>query len=298
MRTLIGHGMTGRSENPVKYLFIDGAYMERVLSDFGNELWDHGPLSLDFNRLGTLYDRVIYYDALPVKKHNETEEAFEQRFNKKVAYLDAIRDCQNCHVRDGITRLRKNAKNLARSQIEQKGVDTWLAIDALLYAFRGNIDFAEIVTGDADLYPLFEALLQTNTRSVLHYKGNTVSSELTRASDKSVMMTYGTLQGWLPQKIKAQFYQEDKQYENRSHPITLMKIENAASGACTIYVTRDGTQLFATFENIGGVVVAGHAGRFSWLLRQFHSDVRVSKDEIEHALRAKGLGTTSMKWKA
>lgn len=96
------------------------------------------------------------------------------------------------HVRDGFTRVRPQKGQI----LEQKGVDTWIAIDALQYAFRGVIDVAEIVTGDLDLYPLFEALLQTNTRGVLHYEPGHASEELIMAADEAVPINILSILAW------------------------------------------------------------------------------------------------------
>lgn len=69
------------------------------------------------------------------------------------------------------------------ARLEQKGVDTWIAVDVLSLAFRDVFDIANIITGDLDLYPLFEALQQTKARGRLISEKRTTSDELRFSAD-------------------------------------------------------------------------------------------------------------------
>ncbi|MCP4383725.1 MAG: NYN domain-containing protein [Hyphomicrobiales bacterium] len=89
---------------------------------------------------------------------------------------------QNFSVRLALT--RRGPKR------QQKGVDVLLAIECLMHAVRNNIDEATIITSDLDFFPLFEALLQTKTKSFLRYQIGKASSELVEAADYAVPVTF------------------------------------------------------------------------------------------------------------
>jgi len=175
-------------------LFIDGAFLNRLARDFVQEFEPDSSVSIDYSRLSARYDRTIFYDALPVKKPAQSQESFAEKFEAKRRYLNDLRKIPNFHVRDGYTRNRPSAD----SRIEQKGVDTWIAVDVLLYALRGNIDVADVYTTDLDLYPMFEALLQTNTHGVLRYDPDRTSEELIQAADQSAPIRQTDLFNMLP----------------------------------------------------------------------------------------------------
>lgn len=186
---------------PTKYLFIDGPFFEGVISDFLRPFELEENPEVQYKQVSNRYHRSIYYDALPVKKPNQSQEGFEKIFNAKREFLNKLRSLPNFHVRDGYTRNRPKANN----RIEQKGVDTWIAVDALQYALRGIIDFAEIITSDLDLYPLFEALTQTNTRGILKYDPRRTAQELIYAADQAVPFKQSELFSWLPYTFRQEF---------------------------------------------------------------------------------------------
>ena len=176
-----------------KYLFIDGAYFEKAVDSISKSVGFNDLIPIDYYRISSEFERVIYYDALPVRRPNQIETKYTEEFKKKNDFLNSLKKIPGFHVKDGVTRIRDNKNGPA---IEQKGVDTWLAIDVLQYAFRGIIDTAEIITGDLDLYPLFETLIQTNTRGVLHYQQKHASDELIMAADESRRLNYIQLLKW------------------------------------------------------------------------------------------------------
>ena len=166
-----------------RYLFIDGPYFENVKQSIGAQIAPNAIVPIDYIKLGNGFERIIYFDALPVKKSGQSPEEFQAEYDEKVSFLDGLRRVPRMHVRDGLTRVR------ARTGREQKGVDTWIAIEAMQYAFRGIITEATVITGDLDLYPLFEALLQTNTRGVLWFEPGTCTDELIMAADVAEPMS-------------------------------------------------------------------------------------------------------------
>ena len=65
-----------------------------------------------------------------------------------------------------------------------------------MHSIRGNIDEAAIITSDLDFFPLFEALLQTKTRSTLMYQLGRTSTELITTADNSVPLTLWSVAEW------------------------------------------------------------------------------------------------------
>jgi len=186
---------------PIKYLFVDGGYLQNTLISLGKRMGLAESAPIDFEVLSSQYDRTIYFDALPAKKPNQDQADFDKAFDAKRTFLNNLRRIRNFHVRDGFTRIRPRAN----SGLEQKGVDTWLAIEALQYAFKGTIDVAEIITGDLDLYPLFEALVQTKTKGVLHYELGHTSDELIMAADEAKPMTSHSILPWMDGKFQNEY---------------------------------------------------------------------------------------------
>lgn len=188
-----GEPKTQAVSKSTRYLFVDGVFFERVISQFLKDLDFMEEDAVDYSKLAESFDRVIYYDALPVKKKNQTAEDYAEKFKIKRNFLNRIREQQLFHVRDGYTRNRPKEN----SRIEQKGVDTWIAVDALKYALNGVIDEAVVITSDLDLYPLFEALVETKTKGCLLYDKKRTSKELIQSADISEAITHAHITGWL-----------------------------------------------------------------------------------------------------
>jgi uncharacterized LabA/DUF88 family protein len=94
---------------------------------------------------------------------------FQGLFNGRQAddrqlYHSRLRDQDLMHA--GI-----EAKYVPMSQAnEEKGVDVWLAIEALQVALEGKIDVAALVTGDGDFVPLVRSLMKHGVRAaVFHF---------------------------------------------------------------------------------------------------------------------------------
>lgn len=188
-----GEPRTQTVSKSTRYLFVDGVFFERVISQFLKDLDFMEEDAVDYSKLAESFDRVIYYDALPVKKKNQTAEDYAEKFKFKRDFLNRIREQQLFHVRDGYTRNRPKEN----SRIEQKGVDTWIAVDALKYALSGVIDEAVVITSDLDLYPLFEALVETKTKGCLLFDKKRTSKELIQSADISEAITHEHITGWL-----------------------------------------------------------------------------------------------------
>lgn len=170
----------------VVYKLIDGAFFVRLLAEYGSMLNSDLQGAFAWNSLQAGAHRTIFYDALPVKKDSQSEAEFLAAEAEKLGFLDGLRSLPNMQVRDGLTRLRTKSNKSHISQVyEQKGVDTWIAVDAMRYSLNGVADEVHIYTSDADLYPVFEALQDTRCRGVLFYQFGRTSKELIHSADRA-----------------------------------------------------------------------------------------------------------------
>lgn len=175
----------------VKYKLIDGAFFEGLFREYGR-LIDRDLFSkLHWPSVLGNASRCIYYDALPVKKDRQSQPEFEAAECEKLKFLNILRAQRNMQVRDGLTRLRTKGNGQHMSQVfEQKGVDTWIAVDAIRYALTGLCDEIEIYTSDSDLYPVFEALQGTRCRGKLWYQRGRTAQELIFSADWAEEITF------------------------------------------------------------------------------------------------------------
>lgn len=182
--------LSGEDDVPRKYLFIDGGFFKRFVEEMkvASEAEIQGA-EIDLSSVGSGYDRVLFYDALPERKDNQTDEEFDELRAATEDYFDEISRTRNFSVRPALTKGGRRQ--------EQKGVDVLLAIECLLHAVRNNIDEATIMASDLDFFPLFEALLQTKTKSMLRYQIGKTSPELIRAADYAQPLTGVDFVEWL-----------------------------------------------------------------------------------------------------
>jgi hypothetical protein len=175
---------------PTRYLFIDGNFFSLFVKEMKSlALPEIGEVEIDLDRVGAGYDRIFFYDAFPEQLPGQSEEAFRSVTEVVKKKFEQISRTRNFNVRPALTRRGKSQ--------QQKGVDVMLAIECLQHAIKNNIDEATVMASDLDFYPLFEALLQTKTRSTLLYRLDKTSPELVQAADHAVALTYVTFQSWV-----------------------------------------------------------------------------------------------------
>ncbi len=132
-------------------VFIDGGYLDHVLTDLG--LFGH----LDYRafvdalkRDGDLL-RAYYYHCLPYQSAHPTPQE-SARFGSVQKFLDAIERTPRFLVRQGRLALRGTRQD--GSQIfEQKQVDILLATDVVLLSAKHLVTEIVLVTGDSDFLP-------------------------------------------------------------------------------------------------------------------------------------------------
>ncbi len=172
------------------YAFIDGNYLEIEYAAVMKAV-HLDPGELDYGKLrGHLQaSKLFYYDAVgepsslganPTSKQAQDHAASLVRYTEKVARLDRIESTPAFHVRYGTA---QNRKNLRRNpEQEQKEVDVLLAVEALMFAVRGNMTDVALISGDLDFRPVVDALVQLGI-DVTVWSANRGSVDLRRAAD-------------------------------------------------------------------------------------------------------------------
>lgn len=179
------------------YRLIDGPFLYGVCMD-ACKLIGAESFELNLQALcGSSY-RTVYYDALPIKKAKQTEVEFDEIEAKKLGFLNTMRAHPNMQVKDGITRLKTEGRRRDASEVlEQKGVDTWIAVDAVKYALTGIADEIEILTSDSDIYPAFEVIRETRSRGVLKYEFGRTREELVFSADVAHRIRLAEVADWI-----------------------------------------------------------------------------------------------------
>lgn len=170
----------------IKYLFIDGACLDDILTRIGNDFFNGDKVELRYEFLGHPYDKVFYYDALPKKNKTESEKDYSIRYSQKVSFLNSLKLKDKFHVYEGVVFER-------REQLNQKAVDIMIAVDMLRHSFRRNMNKATLLTGDMDFKPLLDALVLEGMYTTLWYDPRITSRELLYAADSSQILNLNTI---------------------------------------------------------------------------------------------------------
>lgn len=171
------------SNQPVAYLFIDGAYLAAFAKSAG-ELWYGAAAEIDHRILGANFRKVFYYDCLPVKTDKETNEDFEFRRNEKENFFDSLRAIDGWHVSEGLAKWKK------KGGTRQKEIDISIAVEMLTHTYRKNMDQLTFVAGDQDFRPLLEAVVREGMYVTLKYGASSISRELMHAADAKQAIGY------------------------------------------------------------------------------------------------------------
>jgi uncharacterized LabA/DUF88 family protein len=177
------------------YLFLDGACLRARLKDVASRYCDGAPLKLNWWGPSGGFRKVFYYDALPAKRPNQTEESFNaelqevQELHSKLANFDRFR------VNEGDTRYRSGRG------LEQKKVDVMIAVDMMIHTIRRNMTEATLLAGDADFTPLLNALSAEGMFVTLLHPPS-ASRELLAAADARTVMSVQQIYAWLDQSSR------------------------------------------------------------------------------------------------
>lgn len=180
----------------VTAVFIDGAYLEKVL------FHDHGKPRIDFRLLvdlmveGDELLRAYYYHCLPYRSSPPTP-AEEARYAGRRRFIDALRHLPRFEVRLGKLAFRGVGSD-GRPMFQQKRVDLMLGVDMALLAGKNRIAKMALVSGDSDFTPAVEAVKNEGVLTTLWHgsqAGDTrPSRELVRACDEGRELTAEIIQ--------------------------------------------------------------------------------------------------------
>lgn len=182
----------------IKYLFIDGGCLESVLEIFSRELFGGQKIEINYSRLAEGYQKVFYYDCLPVKKNNENESDYHNRIKPKIRLFNHLKSLNKFHVYEGTARFRDKHRGQ-----EQKQVDIMIAVDMLTHSFRRNMHEATLLTGDLDFKPLIDALVQEGMYVELWYPKGRANYELVDAADSKQTLSIDTIKQWFVDSFKS-----------------------------------------------------------------------------------------------
>lgn len=231
------------------YIFIDGAYLLRRHAEIMRSWFDFEP-DMDFGsairgleRLSgtsevwipvggppSIVDqdmRSFYYDCLDEdRRPSETDEDFAERLERQNARLRDLRDVNGCHIRLGALKGSKRR--------QQKEVDVLIAVDMMAHAARGNMDKAVLVTGDLDLRPAVEALVQLGISVQIVSEEKTTSRELTWAASSFSKLTFKNFYDWT-QLAQRKGHPLPRQRNYLPNTGEILKEGSVKSDRCSLY---------------------------------------------------------------
>lgn len=135
-------------------VFIDGGYLNKVLLDLGRPRIDFGHFVKALTSDLRLF-RSYYYQCPAYRSDPPTEEEAE-RYTKQERFFAALRRMPDFEVRLGYL-AHRGYDAQGRPIFHQKGCDTWLAVDMLRLSLLGRMEYACLVAGDDDFYPVVAA---------------------------------------------------------------------------------------------------------------------------------------------
>ncbi len=135
-------------------IFIDGAYMDRVLRDeFENTRINYQAFS---ERIAGDSDILrTYYYHCPAYQGNPPTAEESARYSSQRAFFASLEKLPRYAVRLGRLAVRYDRNGQRR--FEQKRVDILLGVDLVQLAAKQNIQDAILVAGDSDFIPAIAA---------------------------------------------------------------------------------------------------------------------------------------------
>jgi uncharacterized LabA/DUF88 family protein len=193
---LLGMSPGYRGPKEVKYLFVDGGCLRASLDHFAKRYSFFRPADLDFGQMIGPFSKVFYYDCLPAKRPEESDEDYQQRRGEQEAYFDRLRSLDRVHVYEGDARRRRKGGQ------EQKMVDILIAVDMLTHAFRRNMHEATLFTGDLDFKPLIDALVLDGMQVALWHPEH-ASKDLVQAADTRLTVSFRKIHEWCEEGFRS-----------------------------------------------------------------------------------------------
>lgn len=175
-------------------IFIDGAYLQRVLADeFGRARIDFGRLAV--NMAGeTDVLRTYYYDSLPYQSRSPSAHE-QERFDSARRFYHSLDLLPRFEVRLGQMELRGQRPN-GSPVFEQKRIDMMLSVDLVQHAAKGHIQQAILLAGNSDFIPAI-AVAKSEGVLVRLFHGGSCHNDLLREVDERVRLDRAFIDGIL-----------------------------------------------------------------------------------------------------
>ncbi|MGH7411495.1 MAG: NYN domain-containing protein [Candidatus Methylomirabilis sp.] len=131
-------------------VFVDGAYLARILKDLGEPRIDFALLTRWAAEGYDLF-RTYYYDCLPYQSPNPSDEE-RRRVSAKQRFFTGLKRLDRFVIRLG--RLAHRGSDGAGNPVfEQKQVDLQIGLDLATLIAKDRVDLVALLTGDSDLLP-------------------------------------------------------------------------------------------------------------------------------------------------
>lgn len=179
------------SKQVTEYLFVDGNCLRMHMRNFSQRYADGAELSVNWNQLKLGYEKVFYYDAIPVKERGEKTDEYQKRIQAISDLHAELSEINGYRVYEGDARKRTGRG------LEQKKVDVMIAVDMLTHTIRRNMSGTGLLAGDLDFKPLLDALVNEGMFVKLLYPPKFTSQELRASADARLPMTVRTTFDWL-----------------------------------------------------------------------------------------------------
>jgi uncharacterized LabA/DUF88 family protein len=194
------------------YKFIDGAYFERCLADYGRD-WLGGKPVFDPSKVKSDAQKVFYYDALPIPRKGEPDADFEVRRKARMDFFAELKTSRGWHVIHGIAKRNRGA------EAQQKEVDVLLTVDMLTHAHRRNMTEVRFIAGDLDFRPLTDAVVREGVFVTLEYDPEHAASDLIDTCDARIPWDYWSI----VQLLKASFIEENPVADRHTSDANLIR---------------------------------------------------------------------------
>ena len=175
-------------------LFVDGAYIQRVLVDeFDRTVIDFSKLSAGMAGDAEIL-RTYYYNSLPYQSRPPSQRERE-RFDNARRFYHSLALLPRFEVRLGRLELRGQRPD-GSPIFEQKRVDIMLGVDLVQHAAKGHIQQAILLARDSDFIPAI-AVAKAEGVLVRLFHGGSCHNDLLREVDERVRLDRAFIDGIL-----------------------------------------------------------------------------------------------------
>jgi len=158
-------------------VFIDGSnFYHGLKHHFGKANIDFNKLSLTLCTSGRELIRTYYYNAPVFKEDNEELYKSQQRF------FESLRKLPDLQLRLGRLEHRDGG-------VIEKGVDIYLAIDMLRYAYNDIYDIAILISSDGDFSEAVNAVKDLGKHVEYAHFETGISKHLMDCCDRHILLT-------------------------------------------------------------------------------------------------------------